>query len=423
MLGNKRIRPLLKLPLALLGSLIGWLLIAPIALLIPKRKDWVAVIGRQNGQFLDNAKYFFLQADANEPSMRFVFITERIDVINNIQKHGLEAIRYPSLQGAWFMLRCSAVVVDESNWFRCGRRFFLIRHTIIQLWHGVGFKRIEQDRWKNETGSNSWATQAAVVQLRKLYYFFVGRWVKYSAVVTTSHFYRDNVFSNAFLADRFPVTGYPRNDFAQSLTGKHLELAWSNIDNNIKKSLPDWIKQGKRLILIAPTFRDSGSVPMQLDRETLDEINAFAEKNNIEFIFKFHPLEKNTDNVSGNHFHICARDSDIYPLFPYFSALVTDYSSIGMDFLLVDKPILYFIPENDDYVEKDRELQFDPHSMMPGPVFPDWASLQIALLNEWSQDNYASERASLLSKAFDDLPQSEATSQLISIMREKGWVK
>lgn len=423
MLGIKRIRPLLKLPLALLGSLIGWLLIAPIALLIPKRKDWVAVIGRQNGQFLDNAKYFFLQADASEPSMRLVFITEQVDVVNNIQKHGLEAIRYPSLKGAWFLFRCSSVVVDESNWFRCGRRFLLIRHTIIQLWHGVGFKRIEQDRWKNETGSNSWATHAAVVQLRKLYYFFIGRWVKYSAVVTTSYFYRDNVFSNAFLADRFPVTGYPRNDFAQSLTGKHSELAWSNIDKNIRISLSDWIKQGKRLVLITPTFRDSGSVPMQLNREILDEIDAFAEKNNIEFIFKFHPLEKNTDYISGKHFHICNRDSDVYPLFPYLSALVTDYSSISMDFLLVDKPLLFLIPKNDDYVEKDRELQFDPHSMMPGPFVPDWSSLQTALLNEWSQDNYASERASLLSKAFDDLPQSEATSQLISIMREKGWVK
>lgn len=423
MLGIKRIRPLLKLPLALLGSLIGWLFIAPIALLIPKRKDWVAVIGRQNGQFLDNAKYFFLQADANEPSMRFVFITERIDVVNNIQKHGLEAIRYPSLQGAWFMLRCSNVVVDEASWYARFRFFLLFGAKKIQLWHGVGCKWVEAKLWKHHIGKYRWLSHPIILNTRLIAYWIVGRRIKYSVVLCTSDFYRKEVFEPAFMAKIFLVAGYPRNDFAQSLTGKHSELACSNIDKNIRISLSDWIKQGKRLVLITPTFRDSGSVPMQLNREILDEIDAFAEKNNIEFIFKFHPLEKNTDYISGKHFHICNRDSDVYPLFPYLSALVTDYSSISMDFLLVDKPLLFLIPKNDDYVEKDRELQFDPHSMMPGPFVPDWSSLQTALLNEWSHDNYASERASLLSKAFDDLPQSEATSQLISIMREKGWVK
>lgn len=200
-------------------------------------------------------------------------------------------------------------------------------------------------------------------------------------------------------------------------------LAWSNVDAQVLNSITTWRKQNKKLVIVAPTFRDSGSLPMHLDNNCLSSLEEFAEKNNVEFLFKFHPSEKNIDNIAGVHFHICDRDSDIYPLFPYAAALVTDYSSICMDFLWVGKPLFFLIPENDDYAEKDRQLQFDPRTMMPGPVVPDWSSLQTALLNEWSHDNYASERASLLSKAFDDLPQSEATSQLISIMREKGWVK
>ncbi|QJX03287.1 hypothetical protein HML84_08185 [Alcanivorax sp. IO_7] len=63
-----------------------------------------------------------------------------------------------------------------------------------------------------------------------------------------------------------------------------------------------------------------------------------AEEHNIKFIFKFHPYEKALDHVSGNHFHICDRESDIYPILPYLSALVTDYSSISMDFYLLISP-------------------------------------------------------------------------------------
>lgn len=93
-----------------------------------------------------------------------------------------------------------------------------------------------------------------------------------------------------------------------------------------------------------------------------------------------------------------------------------------MDFLLIDRPLLFLIPENDDYAHNDRQLQFDPRTMMPGPIVSDWPSLLAALLAEWTHDSFANERAMLRRKAFDDLPQSEAVPKLIAIMRKQGWV-
>jgi CDP-glycerol glycerophosphotransferase (TagB/SpsB family) len=246
--------------------------------------------------------------------------------------------------------------------------------------------------------------------------------MRYAAVATTSRFYRDHVFESSFLARHFPIIGYPRNDFALSLHGKFHELAWSNVDADIRGRLEAWQRSGRRVVLVTPTFRGSGAAPMQLDFAILRAIDEFADTNGTEFIFKFHPSERNADHIGGRHFHVCSRESDIYPVLPHAAALVTDFSSISMDFLLVDKPILFLVPEGDDYVEKDRQLQFDPHTMMPGPLLPDWPSLLTALLAEWTCDGYLEERAALRRKAFDAHPQSEAVPKLIAFMREQGWV-
>lgn len=418
----ERVRELSALPLAVLSSVVGWLLLAPLALLVPKRKEWVAVIGRQDGRFLDNAKYFFLQAPQHAESLRLVFITERADVVTLLTRHGREAIRYPTYAAAWFLLRCGIAVVDEASWHRRLRVYLLGRARIVQLWHGVGCKWVELKLWEHQTGRVAWFSHPLVLRLRLLAYQLTGRRMRYAAVATTSRFYRDEVFKPAFLARQFPITGYPRNDFGQSLIPQARALAWANVDPSVAARLRSWQQAGKRMVLVAPTFRDSGSMPMQLDATTLDAIDAYADAHGVEFVFKFHPSERNAGRISGRHFHVCARDSDIYPFLPHAAALVTDYSSISMDFLLVDRPLLFLIPEGDDYIRRDRQLQFDPRTMMPGPVVPDWPALLEALKAEWTHDGFRSERDALRQKAFENLPQAEAVPKLLALMRQQGWI-
>lgn len=415
-----KLKPLLR---QIFASAFGWIIIAPIAFLVPKRRDWIAVIGRQNGRFLDNAKYFFLQAPSSAPGISIVFITE-LDTEYNLIKSGLrEAFLYPTAQSVWFLMRCGTVVVDEAIWFRKFRFFLLIRAKVVQIWHGIPFKWIELGLWQHETGNFSWASNPWVLRLRLFAYRLTGRRMRYAAVATTSTFYRNQVFSLFFEAEHFPITGYPRNDFTLSLKNENLDLAWKNVDSLIKARISEWRSLGRRLVLVTPTFRDSGAMPIELDEEMLRYIDEFASQHGIELIFKFHPSERNSDLIHGKHFHVCASDSDIYPLFPLVSALVTDYSSISMDFLLIDKPIYFLIPENDDYVCNDRQLQFDPREMMPGPVVSNWRDLLAAILSGWALDTFSVERANLCRKAFDDLPQSEATSKLIKLMCEQRWIR
>src|SRR5690606_37475502 len=128
-----------------------------------------------------------------------------------------------------------------------------------------------------------------------------GRRMTYDIVVATSEFYKKEVFKPAFLAKEFLITGYPRNDFGISLTGKYKDLAWSNVDTDILQKIIDWKRKNKTLVLIAPTFRDSGTMPMQLTYQDFLLLNEFSVENNYEFIFKLHPSDTNMDFLQSDH--------------------------------------------------------------------------------------------------------------------------
>lgn len=402
----------------ILISLVGWFLVAPLAALPSRRRDWIAIIGRESGAFVDNTKYFYIDAvEDSARKLRVVHITERSEVVEVIRKEGYEAMLYPSFRSAWFLARSGTAVMDSVEWYKKGRRFLLVRARLVQLWHGVGFKRIELDKWRNEAAEKRFLSRKYLLWLRIIRRYLYGRVPMYDAVVTTSTFYRDNVFSGAFRSRHFPITGYPRNSFSH----KH-PLAWINVDSNIRNRLDEWVSDGRKLIFIAPTFRDSRATPLGLDVRQRARIDAFCEDHGFEFILKFHPYERDASEISGRHIHLLDPNSDAYPLMPYMSALITDYSSIYMDFLLLDSPVYFLTPDLEQYIAQDRSIQFDFESMTPGPKFSSWDELLQGLIkgdtSEWRR-----KRHELVSLAFDDIPQNEASQRLLCFMQGQGWIE
>ncbi|MGH8270874.1 MAG: CDP-glycerol glycerophosphotransferase family protein [Gammaproteobacteria bacterium] len=422
---------ILKLSCRLLVGMFGWVLIAPIVALLPRRRDWIAVIGRDDGKLLDNTKYFFLQAsEILRPDVRVAFVTERNDVQSMLAGSAYEVVQYPSWRGVWFLLRCSSCIVDTPDWFRKFRRFLLVRAKFIQLWHGVGFKYVELDKWKNELHGAGGLFQKRLLWLRLIAYVVTGRLVRYDVVNSTSEFYRQKVFSRSLFGRYFLTLGYPRNTFGE-LGHSIKDAAWVNVDTAVKSAIPRWIEQNRKIVLVTPTFRGdlsapiSGNgldMPMRLDANTAEALDAHCEANGIEFVFKFHPFERNTQKVYGKHLHLCGSDTDIYPLLPLADAMVTDYSSIYTDYLLIDRPIIFYVPDLAEYTTNDRAIQFDFHEMTPGPKLTSWPGVIAALTEQWREDNYVEERARLRRLAFDDLPQDQAVPKLIEFMREKMWI-
>ena len=182
------------------------------------------------------------------------------------------------------------------------------------------------------------------------------------------------------------------------------------------------MEAGRRMVLVAPTFRDSRGTPIGLDSTMVARLDHWCESHAVEMVFKFHPHERNATSVHGRHLHLCRPGSDLYPLMPASSALVTDYSSIYMDYLLLDKPVLFLVPDLEEYVRRDRQFQFDFNEMTPGPKLASWPDLMNALEEQWSQDRFLAARSDLRRMAFDGLPQGEAVPKLLALMQTRGWI-
>ena len=125
-------------------------------------------------------------------------------------------------------------------------------------------------------------------------------------------------------------------------------------------------KEFKKVILLAPTFRETIST----DYFSLDEakkLNNFLEKKNYLIIIKTHPNEtrKFLDKQYSNLINITkSYNYDATDFTPFIDCVMTDYSSIYIDFLLTWKPVIFYQKDLDDYINKERWLLYKPEQVV-----------------------------------------------------------
>jgi CDP-glycerol glycerophosphotransferase len=94
--------------------------------------------------------------------------------------------------------------------------------------------------------------------------------------------------------------------------------------------------------------------------------------------------------------------TDIYPLLQQTTELVTDYSSVMFDYLLLDRPILLFRPDHAAYVARSRTLFDDKLDVKPGPLLSSVTELLLALRNRAAETPaYARQRRELSERLHD----------------------
>lgn len=406
---------LFKFLKGILFALFAWLVIGPITILVPRNKKLIAVIGKDGGAFLDNCKYFYLQSQQHlVGQQKCIFITNKKEVLEILQKENLPVINYPSLAGAWFLMRANIVVVDSFEWFKQLRFFLTLGAKKLQLWHGVGFKQIELG--KQNFAHGLFTTGSLLRRIQIYYRNLIGRNVFYDLVNTTSEFYKKEVFEPAFTSKNFTSFGYPRNAF------DHSKNNLLNTDDSIFRLLENWLAEHKKIILFVPTFREHRGTPLGLNSENIQFINKWCETTNSIIIFKLHPWENSINHVKSAFIYQYQNDKDIYPLFPYLSAMISDYSSIYMDFLLLNKPIFFLIPDKQQYLAQDRQIQFDYDEMTPGEKVEKWKQLLPIIEQQRENDCFKNERKELCLKAFDSNDQSLSTKKILDFCINKHWL-
>jgi CDP-glycerol glycerophosphotransferase len=204
------------------------------------------------------------------------------------------------------------------------------------------------------------------------------------------------------------VTGYPRNDAlltADTASVRSRVLAELGID-------PDRI-----IVLYAPTWRDTVATGAWTAKlfDGLD-LDALAHRLGERYAVL---LRGHNYNLRQGHPPITDRVWDVssYPeindLLLAADVAVLDYSSIRFDWLLTGKPVVFFVPDLEDYLSS-RNVLFDFPSTAPGPLLATTTEVAEALLDLGSVvSEYAAARE-LFNKEFNRLHDGRATERVIN---------
>lgn len=306
--------------------------------ILPKNRKKILLYANEG--FRDNTRYLFDYMIRHGYQKKYR-ITIASDDVKELKKHPVPGVTYRGVVGGIpEFLRSGAVYycfgklpIEPSG----GQK-------VIQMWHGTSFKGFDKSLQ---------ATEA----LGKQYY---------THVFASSEYFRPIVMKKFGCPDdRIFICGHPRTDVFYEEPADY--------------RLP---KHAKTVIWL-PTFRKSSrmgyadtkqkSLLPVFENGDLAELDRFLAELDIGLIVKLHPLQDAERIPEGfRNLRIMKQKDfekagyDLYRLLPLTDALITDYSSVFYDYLLLDRPIGFTEDDKKEY-GKNRGFAVDnPDAMRPG---------------------------------------------------------
>ena len=155
----------------------------------------------------------------------------------------------------------------------------------------------------------------------------------------------------------------------------------SNSDKEKAKAVREKLfgKTDKKIILYAPTFRDDPKVNSKLlgnfDFDLFNE--RFFDKYLL--VLRLHPQMHKGIEVPRNVIDMTSHPS-VDDIIKATDMLITDYSSICLNYALVGKPCIFYAFDLEEY-ERDRNFYLGYKNYVPGPVAETFEELIDAVLN------------------------------------------
>ena len=325
--------------------------IYPFSFLFPRsRNKWA--FGSFRGSFNDNSKYFFIHCAENS-SCRCVWLSKNRETVRLVRSKGLRAYFIASPKGIWHAL-------TSKYWFFNSYTSDILYclsggAVCVNLWHGVGLKRAE---FNITSGKLAERFQQKKFSER----FFHPESFRRPDWLLTSTPFQSTMFAAAFRIplDRCLELGYPRNSILQCDEATRSRFV-EHYENDSTRKLIDQLKTGgySQVYLYMPTWRDSQleAFSQHLD---LNRLNDMLEKKNALLLLKPHSNVKiDYDRFETlPHIRLVKGNTDIYPVMPYTDVLITDYSSVLYDYILMDgKGVILYLYDYEQYV-KDRDFYY-----------------------------------------------------------------
>ena len=300
-----------------------------------------------NSHYNYNSRYLFEYVKENLPEITPLFVINDPELRNSlsskygkqyfIETESIQGIRQALSAGVWFT---SAGLPAYGTGLHKKR-------LIINLWHGVPLKKIAL--------LDPNLKKAARIYFKKIFS------ENYTCILTTSHELIPLMArSFAVSEDKIKVWGQPRNDGLFQKNDCH------EILGQLFPDLPEYTKT----VLYAPTFRDYGQVQLFPFKDFYQkQLEAFLEEKNMLLFIRTHVAEQGSAApYLGKRIRFLGNEQaeDVTGILNIFDCLITDYSSIYIDYLLTDKPMIFLPYDRQQYLD-GRGMNFDYDDVTPGP--------------------------------------------------------
>jgi CDP-glycerol glycerophosphotransferase len=344
---------------------------------LPLRTDLVFYESYWGQQVSCNPLYLYREA-RNRPSLKhhWVVTSEAAPPPDDLTRNTRTTVsRWMSLRHLYHLATAKWLVTNTNfpNFYRKRTGSF-----VINTQHGTPLKTMGLDIRPHQPRALVW-------------HEFAKRCQNWDYVLSSNDFsseiWREAMPYNYRIID----SGYPRNDL---LASEH-----SSVRNSVRERIGATSKQ--KVALYAPTYR---GYPFDF-APVLEGIKSELENTpdpSWKVIFRGHHLLPKKGRAPVDHLGVDTMD--ITELLTACDLLITDYSSVMFDFLLLDRPIVLHIPDYAVY-EQHRGLYFDIASLAPGPVSRSMPELQSILASQtFAEQRWRNARSTYRAVfcAFDD---------------------
>ena len=303
--------------------------------LIPKDNDLIMFSAWFGRKYADNSMYMYEYLLENSEYKVFWYTREK-SIYKELKTENKPAVYAKSLMGIWKQIR--AIMLVSSVQLADFNPYFLKNCIYLDLGHGFIIKASGFD-------------QPDVSKRSMSFDLLLRKGINYYMAVTST--------TTMQLTSRAFKVPYSNMVFCNSARLDAL------FDESLKKGKNEKVSEiakGRRIISYLPTHRSCGKVKIPvaelMDLQTIDSI---CEKTNSVFMIKkhfYHRNEKESINQYKNIFDITGEDIETQTLLAQTDVLITDYSACYIDFLLLDRPIIFFAYDLEDYLHKERDLYF-----------------------------------------------------------------
>ncbi len=273
----------------------------------------------------------------------------------------------------------------------------------IQLWHGCGFKKR-----LNHVSCES----------------------RYEYMPVTSELYAKlHAMEFGLRSDQVLVTGLPKTDWLFEKNEGILKRA----------GIPD----AEKYIFWLPTYRFSvrssskpvdgrlnfhTGLPLLSSDDELDRLNQMLAGQNIVLIIKPHPFQDSSViHVKGysnimllDNKLLFEKDIQINQILGFADALISDYSSAAVDYLVLNRPMAFIADDLEEYEDRRGFIFNDLEEWLPGTLIASFDDLMHFVDGVAQGEDYSKYKREAILKKFHQYPCAGSRKRLLETLKITG---